>query len=569
MRINPISKANIMVGGSKDKENKQTALKNIKKGLDQVAKGYISSYYGSNKPSQILQQLLNADPSSEKVYTLWLASAFSKDPQTTLDDLTKGKEALSIIYAAQQERRTPQWAQSLPSKKYPTIAKLRTHMLDKKVLKKVFIAKGEWEKILKKMINEGEAQIIIDTDDVMFIDEITQKAAEALGGKKPDSKKFWTDWCTGRGAFGTYKLSGLFIMYPKAGGANEMVQISATDREGTDENGVFHEAKDISDEEINWDDYPNEWLKLAKKAQKIVQARVKALTQPLPIFAYLKNPNAKIFDILKEYYSNSKLLPIDYLAENKRGLIEFFNNPSLDKMTLMSSIKTLEKNINKDMLMVHVLVTGFENLPPNTFNVDMKDIPGGVHQFQFDEQVILDPFEMNAYETTNALWLYVMGLDAFERKDATWADFTPLSAPVVYVSWYDCINFCNKMSEQAGLQPCYEIDGDEVDWIWNANGFRLPSEAEWEAAARARKNFKYAGSDDPDKVAWYSDNSGGRVHKVGQKKPNSYGLYDMSGNVSEWVYDSYGAVEDKEEQPLRDRQLAAKFNRNPRRRRNG
>ena len=117
--------------------------------------------------------------------------------------------------------------------------------------------------------------------------------------------------------------------------------------------------------------------------------------------------------------------------------------------------------------------------------------------------------------------------------------------PVENVSWYASMKYCNALSRHYGLKECYRINGTAVSLLnGGRGGFRLPTEAEWEFAARGGKmsrNFKYAGSDNLDEVAWYEGNSNSETHSVCQKKSNELGLYDMSGYVREWCWDRYGS----------------------------
>ncbi|CAL9486920.1 Hercynine oxygenase [Streptomyces sp. enrichment culture] len=111
--------------------------------------------------------------------------------------------------------------------------------------------------------------------------------------------------------------------------------------------------------------------------------------------------------------------------------------------------------------------------------------------------------------------------------------------PVENVSWWDAVHFCNALSLREGLAPAYQVreGGETVDWDTSADGYRLPTEAEWEHACRAGgPGPRYGRLDD---IAWYRGNAGDRIHPVGGKQPNAWGLYDMLGNVWDWCWDLY------------------------------
>ena len=264
--------------------------------------------------------------------------------------------------------------------------------------------------------------------------------------------------------------------------------------------------------------------------------------------------------------------------------IENEEDSKLMTQDLLDSIKSIDSLSNILADKIEVLKKGYEKFKIKSaskkiaptqrikekFKVDkvleldnMVFVRGGKYKPSFaDEEKEVCNLEVCKYPTTQKMWLEIYENNPSYHKGD--------EKPVEQISWWKAIYFCNEMSKKYKLEPVYNITYDDFDNpilkinqigespvepdkadFRKTEGFRLPTEVEWEWFARGGEvaiqdgtfEKKYSGSDNPKKVAWYDENSGSETHDVGTKNPNQLGLYDCCGNVYEWCYDTNGSIE--------------------------
>ena len=330
-------------------------------------------------------------------------------------------------------------------------------------------------------------------------------------------------------------------------------------------------------DEVFFIDFPNE-----EERERIFEIHLEKrgkLTENIDVNQLAKETEgycgADIEEIVKNTVENIFILETEDEKEKEvttQDLIEAVKN--IDSLTniLSDKIEVLKKSYKKFKVKSASKKQGIgkrgsrkgKTTGKTTFK-DMVIVNGGKYTPSFfnEEREVCD-LEVCKYQTTQDMWIEVMENNPSYFKGGR--------RPVDTVSWWDALEYCNRLSVKYGLQPVYDLSqkdkgilkinqpGGRTEYpnladFRKTEGFRLPTEVEWEWFARGGEiaiqdgtfNMKYAGSNNIDEVAWYEENSGKQTHDVGIKKPNQLGLYDCIGNVWEWCYDTgdFGYISEK------------------------
>ena len=270
----------------------------------------------------------------------------------------------------------------------------------------------------------------------------------------------------------------------------------------------------------------------------------------------VKNAVESIF-ILETDNEEEKEITTQDLLESAKN-IDSLTNILADKIEILkkSYDKFKIKSASKKLPSSQRIKKNKKGKSGNSTFRDMVVVNGGKYTPSFfnEEREVFD-IEVCKYPVTQDMWMEVMEENPSQFKGGR--------RPVENVSWWDALEYCNKLSEKYNLEPVYDLSkkdegilkinqlGGETEYpniadFRKTEGFRLPTELEWEWFARGGEiaiqdgtfNYQFSGSENIDEVAWYEKNSGSQTHDVGTKKPNQLGLYDCSGNVCEWCYDT-------------------------------
>ena len=310
-------------------------------------------------------------------------------------------------------------------------------------------------------------------------------------------------------------------------------------------------------DEVFFIDFPNE-----EERERIFEIHLEKrgkLTDDIDINELAKATEgycgADIEEVVKNTVENIFVLEEEKEITTQDLLDSIKNIDSLSNI-LADKIESLKKSYDRFKIKSASITKSNRNKKLKPTFKDMVIVNGGKYKPSFfeEEREVFD-LEVCKYPVTQDMWMEVMEENPSYFKGGR--------RPVESVSWWDALEYCNKLSEKYNLEPVYDLSkkdegilkinqlGGETEYpniadFRKTEGFRLPTELEWEWFARGGEvaiqdetfNYKYSGSENIDEVAWYLKNSGSQTHDVGTKKPNQLGLYDCCGNVLEWCYDT-------------------------------
>ncbi|GAB1371835.1 hypothetical protein MASR1M45_18970 [Candidatus Kapaibacterium sp.] len=241
-------------------------------------------------------------------------------------------------------------------------------------------------------------------------------------------------------------------------------------------------------------------------------------------------------ELVKIDYSTDNGVTWNLIADTASGLMYKWRIPPTPSKNCIARVTTNIKYIYDDEEMVFV--------PAGSFIMGStgRTTASTSYETPTHKVTISKDFLIGKYEVTQKKFREIMGSNP--------SPFVDDSLPVERVTWYEAVEYCNRLSEKMGLQPCYTGSGNNIVCNFTSNGYRLPTEAEWEYACKAGTTTDYFSGNltvegcspvetNLNSIGWYCGNTG-RANKIGKKTPNPFGIYDMNGNVCEWVWDRTG-----------------------------